>query len=138
MTKTKDNNIKTKPETPAEEVARRSGTTVPSGEAMAKELAAATTKIDSKVASSQTVASEFKPVVRMFKGDKINTYVSCKHQYRVARTNGKRDAMSIKDCAKVFDLNEIEAEDLLGGKFAIELDEKALTLEYNYTPKKKD
>lgn len=134
--------IKKEIETPAEQVTKFSGTPVPSGEALAKTLADVETTIDSKLASSQTVAPEFKTdastVTRVFKGDKINVYTSCKHQYRVERTNGKRDEMSIINCARAFDIPEAEAEDLLGGKFAIELDEKAMTLEYNYTPRKKD
>ena len=110
-------------ETPAEKVTRKSGTKVPSGE---------------ELASSQTGAPEFKPVTRSFKGDKVVVYLSCKHQYRVDRTNGKRDELTIKHCAKVLDIGTLEAEELLSGKFAIELDLKALTLEYNYTPIKKD
>ena len=91
-----------------------------------------------KLASSQTVAPELKAGLREFKGDRVSAFLTWKHQFRVARTNGKRDLPDVTDCMKSFEVGEVEAEELLGGKFAVELDENALTLKYTYAPSKKD
>ena len=87
---------------------------------------------------SKAAGTNLKGQKRFFKGEIVESFLACRHNFRVSRVDGIRNNTAVNATCKLLDIEEDEAADLLGGKFEVSVDKKAATLNYLYVPIKKD